>query len=353
MENGGDQAYMSRGCGAHPGAMAGLRFGPLSLLSCGRLHAGGARPPTGPSGTEELGQGRAETSRRRRQGGHRSSVESTIGELEFRGRNGTTVVAQTTHHTVGEGGRGADTAQPHHFFVQSSSDTMAQPPIRNMMLGAVRDIQRVDVGTLPQQVRWKPVSVTDVIRSDDVYTKADGELVALVDGAGTKWMDSSVYADVTLTSGAPATKVLAAFLMQDKLLWVSRMMRYLSEVQTAAIRAVPGMGRAHIQSAKDTTGELQAYVTADPHRWQEVQGHMVNALHPQTDLFLKKPQASMWEDTKPLVAGMALSTHQWHDRGRTEDHDHGGHSRRDTSPPRQGPGVRWGANNCVEHGELR
>ena len=91
-------------------------------------------------------------------------------------------------------------------------------------------------------------------------------------------MGSSVYADVTLTSGAPSTEVSAVFLMQDKFLWVLLMMRNLCEAQTAAIRAVPGMERAHIPSPKDARGELQAYVTANPQRWQEVKGDMANAL---------------------------------------------------------------------------
>ena len=90
--------------------------------------------------------------------------------------------------------------------------------------------------------------------------------------------------------------------MQDKLLWASLTMRNLSDVQTTAVRAVPGMERAHIQSAKDAKGELQAYVTADPQRWQEVKAHIANALPPQVDLCKKLP-ASTWEDTKPLVAG--------------------------------------------------
>ena len=41
----------------------------------------------------------------------------------------------------------------------------------------------------------------------------------------------------------------------------------------------------------------------DTQRWQEVKGHMANALPPQADLFGKKLWASMAEDTKPLVAG--------------------------------------------------
>ena len=65
------------------------------------------------------------------------------------------------------GGRGADETQPPSFFVQNNSDTMAQPPIRNMFLEAVRDGQRLDVGTLPQGVRWKNVSVSDVTRIDE------------------------------------------------------------------------------------------------------------------------------------------------------------------------------------------
>ena len=131
------------------------------------------------------------------------------------------------------------------------------------------------------------MSVTDVIRIDDVYTTAGAKPAGVVDGAGTKWMDSSVDAYVT----------------QDKLLWVSLTTRNLSEAQTAVTHAVPGMERAHIQSAKDARGELQAYVTADPQRWQEVRGHMANALAPQADLFRKKLRASTWEDTKPLIAG--------------------------------------------------
>ena len=90
--------------------------------------------------------------------------------------------------------------------MQNHSDTMAQPPIRNMILGAVPDGQRVDMGTLPQGVRWKHVSVTDVIRIDDVYTAPDAEPAGVVDGADTRWMDCSVYADVTLTSGAQRQK---------------------------------------------------------------------------------------------------------------------------------------------------
>ena len=111
-----------------------------------------------------------------------------------------------------------------------------------------------------------------------------------------------MYADVTLTLGAPETKVPAAFLVQDKLLWVFLTMRNLSEAQTAAIREVPSMGRAHIQLAKDARGELQEYVTADPRRWPEVKGHLANTLPPQADFLRKKLRASTWEDTKPLIA---------------------------------------------------
>ena len=187
--------------------------------------------------------------------------------------------------------------------MQNHSDTMAQPLIRNMMLGAVFDGQSVDVGTLPQGVQWKHVSVTDVIRIDDMYTALDAEPAGVVDGAGTRWMDYSVYADVTLTSGAPTTQVPTALHMHDKLLLVSLTMRNLSDAETAAVRAVRGMGRAHNQAARDARGELQAYVTADPHRWQEVKGHMANAVPPQADLLKMKLRVSTWEDTNPFVAG--------------------------------------------------
>ena len=219
--------------------MAGLHSGPLSLSSCGRLH------------WEDARQARMATV-------VCTNVESTRGEPGF--GDSTVVVAPTTHHRVDEGGRGAHGTQPHRFFVQNSNDTMAQhhvaTPFRNMMLGVVRDGRRVDVGTLPQAVRWKHVSMRDVIRIDNVYTTADADPAGVVHGACTKWMDSSVYADVTLTSGAPATEVPAAFLMQDKLPWVSLMMRNLSDTQTEAIHTVRGMERANIQSAKDARGEL-------------------------------------------------------------------------------------------------
>ena len=88
------------------------------------------------------------------------------------------------------------------------------------------------------------------------YGVQDAEPAGAVDGAGTKWKDCSVCADVTVTSGAPAREVPVAFLMQDKLPWVSLMMRNLSDAQAAAVRTVLGMDRAHIQSAKDARGEL-------------------------------------------------------------------------------------------------
>ena len=192
-----------------------------------------------------------------------------------------------------------------------------QQVIRNMMLAAVRDGQRLDVGTLPQGVRWKHVSVKDVIRLDDVYPTVDADPAGVVDGVGTKWIDSSVYSNLTLTSGAPATQVLAAFLMQDKLLRVSLTMRNLSDAQMAAIHTVPGMERPHIQSIKDARSELQTYVTAH-RRWQEVKGHMAHTLPPQADLFRKKLRASTCEDTRSSHQDGALSAHQGHDSGRTE-----------------------------------
>ena len=150
-----------------------------------------------------------------------------------------------------------------------------------------------------------------------------------------------------------ATEVRASFLMQDNLLWVSLMMRNLSDSQTAAIHAVPGMERAHIQSTKDASGELQAYVTGDPERWQEVKGHMANALPPQADLFRKKLRASTWEDTKPLVAGKG---NYQPTKGMTVE----GQKtmiimaiRSDSSPPGQGLGVPRGVNDRVEQAEPR
>ena len=177
---------------------------------------------------------------------------------------------------------------------------MAQPAIRNMLLGAVRDGQRVDV---PQGERWKHVGIVDVVRIDDVYAVPDADDANTTDGAGTRWRESGVYADVTLSSGAAATDVPASFLVQDKVLWVALTMKTLSDAQKTTIRMIPGMERAHIGTAKQARTEVLEYVNTDPQRWAEVRGHMANALPNQADLFKKKLRASTWEDTKALVGG--------------------------------------------------
>ena len=138
--------------------------------------------------------------------------------------------------------------------------------IRNMMLRAVRDARGLDVGTLPLGVRWKHVSVTDIICIDDVYAAPNAKTTAALDGAETKWKGCSVYADVTMTFGTPASEVPAVFLMQDKLLWMSLTMRNLSNAQVAAGRTILGMERAHIRSAKSARAELQDYMVANPHK---------------------------------------------------------------------------------------
>ena len=63
-----------------------------------------------------------------------TGIESTRGELGFRGRGSTVEVAPAVHHAVDERGRGADRTQPHCSFVEHNGDTIAQPPNRNMML---------------------------------------------------------------------------------------------------------------------------------------------------------------------------------------------------------------------------
>ena len=108
---------------------------------------------------------------------------------------------------------------------------------------------------------------------------------------------------MTLSSGSSATDVLVAFIMQDKLLWVSFTMWDLSDAQAAAIHTVLGMERAHVQWAKAARMELPEYLTAHPQQWKGANGHMANALPPQADIFKQKMRASTWEDTKPHVAG--------------------------------------------------
>ena len=64
--------------------------------------------------------------------------------------------------------------------------------------------------------------------------------------------DCGVYADVTLSSGAAATDVPVAFLMQNKILWVSFTMGAPSDAQTDAIRTVPRMGKAYVGAARQS-----------------------------------------------------------------------------------------------------
>ena len=57
------------------------------------------------------------------------------------------------------------------------------------------------------------MGIVDVVRIDNVYAVPDAEDANTTDRAGTKWRESGVYVDVTLSSGAAATDVLASFLM--------------------------------------------------------------------------------------------------------------------------------------------
>ena len=51
-------------------------------------------------------------------------------------------------------------------------------------------------------------------------------------------------------------KCSAMFLMQDRLLWILYMVKNLSNVHTAAVRMVPGMGRAHVQLVESAANNL-------------------------------------------------------------------------------------------------
>ena len=130
------------------------------------------------------------------------------------------------------------------------STVMAQPPIRNMLLGPVRNGQLVDVAMLPLGEHLKHVGMVHIVRIDDVYVVPDASPENTVDGARTRWKEDGVYADVTLSSGAPTTDVPVPFLMRDKILLVSLTMKTLS-AQVPVARIIPGMERAHVGSAKE------------------------------------------------------------------------------------------------------
>ena len=66
------------------------------------------------------------------------------------------------------------------------SAIIAQPPIRNMLLGVVRNGQWVDVATLPLGERWQHVGIVDVVRIDNVCAIPDASQENTVDGVGTR-----------------------------------------------------------------------------------------------------------------------------------------------------------------------
>ena len=75
------------------------------------------------------------------------------------------------------------------------------------------------------------MGIVDVVQIDDVYAVPDADDANTTDGASTRWRESGMYADVTLSSGAAATDVPESFLMQDKVLWVALSMKTLSDAR--------------------------------------------------------------------------------------------------------------------------
>ena len=62
--------------------------------------------------------------------------------------------------------------------------------------------------------------MSDVIRVDDVYDRARGDLVAndLTDAKGAQWHDYGALVDVTPVTSATASTVPISFILQDQVL---------------------------------------------------------------------------------------------------------------------------------------
>ena len=58
----------------------------------------------------------------------------------------------------------------------------------------------------------------DIVQIDNMYKVPDAAPKIASDGAGMRWKHNGVYADVPVSSGSPATDVLAAFPLHDKIL---------------------------------------------------------------------------------------------------------------------------------------
>ena len=124
--------------------------------------------------------------------------------------------------------------------------TMAarQKPITGAFLSAKEANQRVDdLNTLPADCKWKHIVVSDLIRVDDVYDSAQGDLAAnnLTDAKGAQWHDYGALADVTLATSATASRVAISFILQDQVLLSAWACKDIREDQVATPRKLYGL----------------------------------------------------------------------------------------------------------------
>ena len=186
-----------------------------------------------------------------------------------------------------------------------TNHTMAarQPPITGAFLSAKEANQRVDLNTLPADCRWKHIAVTDVIRVDDVYDNAQGDLAAnaLTDAKGAQWHDYGALANVTLAPSATASRVPISFILQDQVLVSAWTCKDIREDQVATLQKLPGLKNLVQSTWRRARDELIAHVTENVIRWAAVQAVLARTV--PSAPFKKKLKGATWVEADPILKG--------------------------------------------------
>ena len=125
--------------------------------------------------------------------------------------------------------------------------------------------QRVNLNTMPTDRSWKHIAVTDVLRVDDVYDSAHGDLATadLTDTKGAQWHDYGALVDVTLATSAIVSRVPILFILQDQVLLLACVCKDIREDQVATLRRLPRLENLVQSTWRRARDELIAHVTQD------------------------------------------------------------------------------------------
>ena len=85
--------------------------------------------------------------------------------------------------------------------------------------------------------------MSNVIRVDDVYNIAQGDLAAndLTDAKGAQWHDHGALADVALATSSTTSRVPISFILQDGVLLSAWACKDIREDQVATLWKLPGL----------------------------------------------------------------------------------------------------------------